>query len=132
MARGAKIAAGEQRITSSQIASPLNNVSRARFRAQARPPLPYQAVRALAPTFGARSGLRDPKEITMTGKVKDETARAPLEPLLTVEDLERLLRVDRRTIARLCKRGQIPPPLKLGGSNRWRADEIARTLDRGN
>ena len=36
----------------------------------------------------------------------------------TVADLERLLRVDRRTVARLVKRGQLPPPLKLGGSNR--------------
>jgi predicted DNA-binding transcriptional regulator AlpA len=64
----------------------------------------------------------------MTIKVAD-SARAPLEPLLTVEDLERLLRVDRRTVARLCKRGQLPQPLKLGGGNRWRTEDIADAID---
>jgi predicted DNA-binding transcriptional regulator AlpA len=66
----------------------------------------------------------------MTTKVKDAVERAPLQPLLTVEDLERLLRVDRRTVARLCKRGQLPVPLKLGGSNRWRAEDITKALNR--
>ena len=65
----------------------------------------------------------------MTVKVPDVAARAHLEPLLTVEDLERMLRVDRRTIARLCKKGQLPPPLKLGGSNRWRAKDIEDALE---
>ena len=66
----------------------------------------------------------------MTAKTTktNDAARAELEPLLTVDDLERLLRVDRRTIARLCKRGQIPPPLKLGGSNRWRTRDIGQIL----
>jgi predicted DNA-binding transcriptional regulator AlpA len=58
-----------------------------------------------------------------------EAARTSLEPLLTVEDLERLLRVDRRTIARLWKKGQIPPPLKLGGSNRWTAADVAHAIE---
>jgi len=65
----------------------------------------------------------------MTIKVADSAARAQLEPLLTVEDLELLLRVDRRTIARLCRRGQIPAPLKLGGSNRWKAEDVAGAID---
>jgi predicted DNA-binding transcriptional regulator AlpA len=55
-------------------------------------------------------------------------ACAPLDPLLTVEDLERLLRVDRRTVSRLCKKGQLPPPIKLGGSNRWRVRDVEKIL----
>jgi predicted DNA-binding transcriptional regulator AlpA len=74
-------------------------------------------------------GCAEPKEMTMTINTAD-SARAPLEPLLTVEDLERLLRVDRRTVARLCKRGQLPWPLKLGGGNRWRSEDIADALDK--
>ena len=58
-----------------------------------------------------------------------EFARTTLEPLLTVDDLERLLQVDRRTIARLCKRGQLPPPLKLGGGNRWVSEEIMAAIE---
>lgn len=58
-----------------------------------------------------------------------ESARARLEPLLTVEDLERLLRVDRRTVARLCKQGRLPQPLKVGGGNRWRVDDIVDVIE---
>jgi len=65
----------------------------------------------------------------MTVKVPDVVARAPLEPLLTNEDLERMLQVDRRTVARLWKRGQLPPPLKLGGGNRWRVQDIEEALE---
>jgi predicted DNA-binding transcriptional regulator AlpA len=54
---------------------------------------------------------------------------ARLEPLLTVADLERLLRVHRRTIARMCKRGELPRPLKIGGSNRWKLSQIEEALD---
>jgi predicted DNA-binding transcriptional regulator AlpA len=52
-----------------------------------------------------------------------------LEPLLTIADLERILRVSRRTVSRLCKNGKLPRPLKVGGSQRWRARDIAQVLD---
>jgi predicted DNA-binding transcriptional regulator AlpA len=68
------------------------------------------------------------KENTMTIQKSDSAVRAPLEPLLTIEDLERLLRVNRRTVARLCQRGQLPKPMKLGGSNRWRMRDIKPLL----
>jgi predicted DNA-binding transcriptional regulator AlpA len=76
-----------------------------------------------------RPAAQKTKENTMTTKVVDPAGRAPLEPLLTIEDLERLLRVNRRTVARLCQRGQLPKPMKLGGSNRWKAEEIAEALE---
>lgn len=57
-----------------------------------------------------------------------QTTSAELKALLTVDDLEYLLRVDRRTIQRLCKRNELPMPLKLGGSNRWRPEEIAAAI----
>jgi predicted DNA-binding transcriptional regulator AlpA len=57
-------------------------------------------------------------------------ARRPLEPLLTTEDLGRLLRVHARSIARMCKRGELPLPLKIGGQNRWKAETIEQALDR--
>jgi predicted DNA-binding transcriptional regulator AlpA len=66
----------------------------------------------------------------MTTVKKDDAARAQLEPLLTVEDLERLLQVDNRTIIRLCKKGRLPAPIKVGHANRWKPDEVARALDR--
>ena len=64
----------------------------------------------------------------MNEKVAD-SACAVLVPLLTADDLERLLQVDRRTIARLCKRGQLPPPLKLGGGNRRKSTDIVDAIE---
>jgi predicted DNA-binding transcriptional regulator AlpA len=62
--------------------------------------------------------------------LKEQAVGMLLEPLLTTPDLERLLKVDRRTITRLVKRGELPAPLKLGGSNRWRAEDINAAIDR--
>jgi excisionase family DNA binding protein len=53
-----------------------------------------------------------------------------LTPLLTTDDVIKLLKVNRRTISRLIKRGTIPRPLKVGGSNRWKPEEIIAALDR--
>jgi hypothetical protein len=49
----------------------------------------------------------------MAGEPAGLETRRTLAPVVS--------RVDRRTGARLCKRGQLPPLLKLGSSNRWRA-----------
>lgn len=54
---------------------------------------------------------------------------AELAPLLTVSDLERVLKVNKRTISRLCHSGTLPPPLKVGQGNRWRADAIKTALE---
>jgi predicted DNA-binding transcriptional regulator AlpA len=64
----------------------------------------------------------------MAVKTSEIIARAPLEQLLNVADLERLLRVDRRTVRRLWQRGQLPRPIKVGGGNRWKSAEVADAL----
>lgn len=51
------------------------------------------------------------------------------EPLLTVEDLELILKVHARTVMRLCKKGHLPKPMKLGGGNRWRKEDVVAALD---
>jgi predicted DNA-binding transcriptional regulator AlpA len=72
------------------------------------------------------------KEIIMTTSTIDtnHAVQPELAPLLKIEDLEQIFRVDRKTISRWCKKGQIPAPLKLGGSRRWQAEDIARVLER--
>jgi predicted DNA-binding transcriptional regulator AlpA len=62
-------------------------------------------------------------------KVAEPVVRAPLEPLLTMSDLERLLRLDKRSVYRLCKRGLLPRPLKLGWGNRWKAEDVAAAIE---
>lgn len=49
-------------------------------------------------------------------------------PMLTVGDLERLLKLHRRTIARLCASGKFPMPITVGTSRRWRAEDIDRLI----
>ena len=75
------------------------------------------------------------KKIEKTKVLKEhlqnhQAATLLFQPLLTTSDLERLLKVDRRTVSRLVKRGELPMPMKLGGSNRWRPEEISAAIDR--
>jgi len=51
--------------------------------------------------------------------VKDETDR-----LVSVEAVAERLSVCRRQIYRLWARGEIPPPVKVGGATRWPESEV--------
>jgi predicted DNA-binding transcriptional regulator AlpA len=64
-----------------------------------------------------------------TNEIKS-TLPTALEPLLTIEDLERILRVHRRTISRMCKRGEFPQPMRIGIGMRWRVEDVADVLQR--
>jgi predicted DNA-binding transcriptional regulator AlpA len=64
----------------------------------------------------------------MRQKRNESERQEPCEPMLTVEDLERLLKVTRRTIARLCLTGRLPRPVKVGGRNRWRTSDLREYL----
>jgi excisionase family DNA binding protein len=66
----------------------------------------------------------------MTTKMTEQVAPVPLEPLLTLSDLARLLRVSTRTVYRLVERGRFPRPLKVGGQNRWMPEDISNALER--
>ena len=65
-----------------------------------------------------------------TMRPNEVTSHTPLEPLLTVGDLARLLRVDPRTVRRLWEKGQLPKPLKVGGQNRWKEKDVAAAVER--
>lgn len=52
-----------------------------------------------------------------------------MQSLLTIDDLERLLKLHRRTIARLCAAGRFPRPVKIGSSNRWKREDVERVLN---
>lgn len=52
-----------------------------------------------------------------------------LRPLLTIRDLSKLLKLHRRTIARLCAAGRFPRPMKVGGSSRWKRTDIEQLLN---
>lgn len=51
--------------------------------------------------------------------------------LLGAERLSEILGVSKRTLWRLRSAGRLPRPVSLGGSIRWRADEIRRWIGHG-
>ncbi|MDW8244872.1 MAG: helix-turn-helix domain-containing protein [Thermogemmata sp.] len=51
--------------------------------------------------------------------------------LLSARDLASMLRLSLRTIRLMNASGRLPTPLRIGGSVRWRADEIRAWLDAG-
>jgi excisionase family DNA binding protein len=55
-------------------------------------------------------------------------SQSDIRPLLTVAELEELLKLHRRTITRLCRVGRLPKPMKVGNSNRWRREDIVELL----
>jgi excisionase family DNA binding protein len=47
------------------------------------------------------------------------------EPLLIAADeLARLMQISRRTLWRLRSAGELPEPVRLGGTVRWRLEEV--------
>lgn len=60
-----------------------------------------------------------------------ETSGANSIELLTVTGLARQLKISVRQVWKMHSSGNLPSPIKLGRSVRWRAVEIARWLDAG-
>lgn len=56
---------------------------------------------------------------------------ANLPQMITVDDLADALGMSKRTVWRLLSCGRIPEPIRVGGSTRWRLDEIRRWIDSG-
>jgi len=63
----------------------------------------------------------------------DRPTPAPvLEPLLlSARDLAAMLRLGLRTVRSMDAAGKLPAPVRVGGSVRWRLDEIRAWLDAG-
>jgi len=60
-----------------------------------------------------------------------KNASPVLEPLLTKNDLQQVLRVSSRTLGRLIESGELPQPLKVGCRPRWRTGDINRFIGAG-
>jgi len=63
----------------------------------------------------------------------DRPTPAPaLEPLLlSARDLAAMLRLGLRTVRSMDAAGKLPAPMRIGGSVRWRLDELRAWLDAG-
>jgi len=58
--------------------------------------------------------------------------QSPASPLLlSVRELGKLLSISTATLWRWEAAGRIPRPVKIGGTTRWRADEIRQWIEAG-
>jgi excisionase family DNA binding protein len=64
------------------------------------------------------------------GGGRSESSR-PASLLLTADQAAHLLGVSTRTLWRLHSAGQLPRSVKIGGSTRWRREEIERWIAEG-
>ncbi len=65
---------------------------------------------------------------TVVTEQHDLPEMAELQPLLTSADLRRLYRLSQRSISRFVASGRLPKPVKVGGVNRWLAEEVRQHL----
>jgi predicted DNA-binding transcriptional regulator AlpA len=58
------------------------------------------------------------------GKEAEGGGAGQVPQLLTIHELSGLLKISHRSIWRLVRQGQLPAPIRLGSSSRWRSDQI--------
>lgn len=80
--------------------------------------------------------FNDPVPDDPSAKVPHRSADQPptvgnLPELLTIRELAKVLKLSPRSIWRLVKNQELPAPVRIGGSIRWRADAITRWIDEG-
>lgn len=61
-----------------------------------------------------------------TNQTSDE-----LPVLLTIRELAAILKISQRSIWRLVSSGKLIQPLHIGGSIRWRQDEVLKWIEKG-
>jgi len=62
---------------------------------------------------------------------KSFSPEPPAIELVNARELAKVLAVSERTLYRLKSTGELPPPVVLGGSVRWRLSEIRQWISRG-
>lgn len=81
---------------------------------------------------GASPGFPQPAAGPATNVPNRPTHAVPGVPvyLLTAAQASQRLGIERSTLYRRVKDGEAPAPVKLGGSSRWRSDEIDALIER--
>ena len=63
--------------------------------------------------------------------IENDPADLARPALITADQLASMLQISTRTVWRLKSAGQLPKPVEVGGSVRWRAEEIHNWINRG-
>ena len=54
-----------------------------------------------------------------------------LKVLLTADELAELLQISPRSIWRLLSKGELLPPIRFGGTTRWRVQDVEEWIELG-
>ena len=66
----------------------------------------------------------------MTRKIDNATNDSP-DRLITIGQVAAMVAVSCRTISRLADAGKLPPPMRIGGSLRWRLADVRQWIANG-
>ena len=66
----------------------------------------------------------------MTREIDNATNDSP-DRLIPIGQVAAMVAVSRRTISRLADAGKLPPPLRIGGSLRWRLADVRQWIANG-
>ena len=58
-------------------------------------------------------------------------ANDPMELLITVDEVAAMLSLSPRTVWRRSSTGELPAPVRIGGSVRWRRSDIVQWVNAG-
>ncbi|MFO0941532.1 MAG: helix-turn-helix domain-containing protein [Pirellulales bacterium] len=63
--------------------------------------------------------------------MSEPKAEPQLPSLLTIQELAAVLKISQRSIWRLVSNGQLVKPIRIGGSVRWRVQDVKEWVDNG-
>lgn len=73
----------------------------------------------------------EPAATAPRGSAERHSTPVNLPELLTIRELAKALKLSPRSIWRLVRNRQLPLPIRIGGSIRWRAEDISRWIAQG-
>lgn len=72
------------------------------------------------------TGVEDKKE---KGIIIDDLARLPDKTIMDESKLAGILKITPRTLRRMVRRAEMPPPISLGGRSIWLSDRVLSYLN---
>lgn len=73
--------------------------------------------------------LEQPTAVRQNGILVDELAKLPERSILDEGRLAGILNISSRTLRRMVARGELPPPIPLGGRSVWLSDRLLSYLN---
>lgn len=67
----------------------------------------------------------------ITNNTQDTKKHGSTVQLISADTFAKMLEISKRTLQRLQSKGELPRPIRLGGSVRWRLDTVNEWIENG-